>query len=148
MLWTFENAIFQFFANFWIAKLKLFSGKARQSIQKYLNQNLVLGSILGNGFEVTSSSTANALNFSKWHFLVFCKFLSNKVGKVRQSMKNCVNQNMVIGIFLENGFKASLSSKTNVLSVYKMIFFKFFAIFQWESWNHFLGKWGKASKTV
>ena len=63
-------------------------------------------------------------------FLVFCKFLSNKVGKVRQSMKNCVNQNMVIEIFLENGFKASLSSKTNVLSVYKMIFFRFFAIFR------------------
>ena len=30
MFWAFEKGIFLFFANFWVTKLKLFSGKARQ----------------------------------------------------------------------------------------------------------------------
>ena len=53
MLWAFENAIFQFFANFWVTKLKAFSGKVKQNVQNCLNQKLVLGSILENGFEAT-----------------------------------------------------------------------------------------------
>ena len=53
MFWAFEEGIFWFFANFWVTKLKPFSGKARQSFQNYLNQDLVLGSFLENGFEDT-----------------------------------------------------------------------------------------------
>ena len=43
MLWVFEKGIFQFFGNFWVTKLKPFPGKARQSVQDCLNQNLVVG---------------------------------------------------------------------------------------------------------
>ena len=38
-------------------------------------------------------------------------------GKVRQSRVNYLDQNLVVGSFLENGFEATLSSKSNVLSV-------------------------------
>ena len=38
-------------------------------------------------------------------------------GKVRQSKVNYLDQNLVVGGFLENGFEATLSSKPNVLSV-------------------------------
>ena len=37
-------------------------------------------------------------------------------GKVRRSVQNYLNQNLVIENFLENGFQATLSSKTNVVS--------------------------------
>ena len=62
MLWTFENAIFQFFTNFWVATLRPFSRKVRPGIQKCLNRNSVLGNTLENSSEGTSSSTTNVLN--------------------------------------------------------------------------------------
>ena len=56
ILRAFEKSIFQFFADFWVMKLKPVSGKVRQSIESYLNQHLVIGSLLENGFEATFSS--------------------------------------------------------------------------------------------
>ena len=60
----------------------------------------------------------NGLNVWKWHFPVFCKFLSDKMkpffGKARQNVKYCLNQNLLIGSLIKNGFKATLRSKTNV----------------------------------
>ena len=56
IFWTFEKGIFQVFANFWVMKLKPFSGKVRQSVQNYLNQNLIIGSFLKNGIEATWNS--------------------------------------------------------------------------------------------
>ena len=38
-----------------MTKLKPYTGKARQSVQNCLNLNLVIGSILENGFEATLS---------------------------------------------------------------------------------------------
>ena len=102
-----------------MTKLKPFSEKVRQSVQNYLNQNLVKRRFLENGFQAPLSSKTNVLSVWKWYFLVFWKLLSQEVMKVRQSFKNCLNQNLIIGSFLENGFEAPLSSKTNLLSVWK-----------------------------
>ena len=75
----FEKGIFQFFANFGVTKLKQFSRKVRQSVQTYLNENLVIWSFLENGFGVILSSKTNALSVGKEHFSVFCKYLSDEV---------------------------------------------------------------------
>ena len=72
MLWAFEKSIVQFFANFWLRKLKPFLGKDRQNIQGYLNQNLVIESLLENGFEATLSWQTSFVSVWKEHFLVFC----------------------------------------------------------------------------
>ena len=81
--WAFEKDIFQgFFTNFWVTKLKPFSGKVRKSVQNCLNQNLVIGSFFKNGFEATLSSKTNVLSVWEGDFLVFCKFLSDKVETV------------------------------------------------------------------
>ena len=45
--------------------------------------------------------------------------------KVKQSVQNYLNKNLGAGSFLENGFEATLSSKTNVLSVWKKHFSMF-----------------------
>ena len=76
---VFEKSIFQFFANFWLTKLKPFPGKVRQGVQNYLNQNLVIGSFFKNGFEATLSWKTNVLSIWKGHFSIFCKFLSDEV---------------------------------------------------------------------
>ena len=87
MLWAFEKSIFQFFADFWVAKLKQFSGKVRQSVQNYLNQNFVIGSFLENGFKATLSSKTNVLTFKKGLFQFFANCWVTKVepffGKAR-----------------------------------------------------------------
>ena len=75
MFWAFEKVIFQVFANFGVTKLKPFFGKVRQRVQSYLNQNVVIGSFLGNGFQGTLSWKMNVLKVWKGHFSFFCKFL-------------------------------------------------------------------------
>ena len=68
---------FSVFGNFCVTKLKPFFGKARQSVQNWLNWELVIGSILENGFEAKLKSKTNVLSLWKWHFSVFCKFYYN-----------------------------------------------------------------------
>ena len=79
MYWVIEKGIFQFFGKFWLTKLKSFSGKVKQSVPNYLNQNLVIGSFLENGFEATLSSRTNVVRVWKEHFSGFCKFSSDEV---------------------------------------------------------------------
>ena len=55
---------------------------------------------------------------------------------------------MVIASFLDNGFGANLSSKANVMSVWKEYFLFFLQIFEWLTWNAFVGKWGKVLKSI
>ena len=45
--------------------------------------------------------------------------LKSFLRKVRQSVQNYSNQNLVLSSFLENSFEATLSSKANILSVSK-----------------------------
>ena len=74
MLWAFGHGAFDLFANFWVTKLKLFSGKVRQSIEDYLNPKLVIGSISEICFEATLRSKTNVLGFWKKHFSLFWNF--------------------------------------------------------------------------
>ena len=62
-----------------MTKLKPLLGKVKQSIQNYLNQNLVIESFLENGFEATLSSKTNVVSVSKGRFSIFLKLLSDKV---------------------------------------------------------------------
>ena len=127
-LWVFEKGIFQFFANFWVAKLKLFSGKVMQRVQNDLNQNLVIRSSLEKDFGTTLRPKTRVVSVWKEHFSVFFKLfqlfanfsmkkLKQFLGKVRQSIQSYLNQNLVITSVLENRFEATLSSKTSVVTV-------------------------------
>ena len=93
---------------------------------------MVTGSFLKNRFQGTSFSKRNVLSVWMGIFLLFAGFWVKKLkpfsGKVRQSVQNCLNKNLVIRSFLKNSFEALLSSKTNVLSTWKenfSVFWKF-----------------------
>ena len=60
-------------------KLKAFSGKVKQNVQKYINQNLVRGRFLENGLRGTINYKPNILSVSKEHYLAVCQFLSEEV---------------------------------------------------------------------
>ena len=106
-----------------MTKLKPLSGKVKESVLKYLMQNLVLRSFLENGFEGTLSSKRIFWVFEKGIFQFLSNFWLTNLKpfseKLRQSVQNYLHQNLIRGRFLENGFEATLSSKTNVLSVWK-----------------------------
>ena len=61
--------------------------------------------------------------FKKTIFKFLANFCVTKLkplsGKRRQSFRNYLSQNLVIGSFLENGFEATLISKANVLSIWR-----------------------------
>ena len=103
-----KRAFFSILQNFWVTKVKPFSGKVRHSVRNYLNQNVVIGSFLENGSEATLSLKANAFEWRSW----------NHILRKRENVQNYLNQNLVIGSFSENCFEATLSSITNVLSVW------------------------------
>ena len=152
MLWVFEKSIFQLFASFWVMKLRPFSGRVRQSIQNCLDPYLVIGRFLENGFEPTLSSITNALRVWKGYFSVFCKVLSDEVETIfrKSESKRTKLFKSKFGHknFLRKWFGSTLSSKTNIVSVWKEHFPFFFHMFEWRSWDCFLGKWGKVLKSI
>ena len=79
MLWAFGKDILQFFASFYVTKLKSLSGKVKQSVRNYLNQNLVIERFLENGFEASLSSKTNVVSVSKRRFPIFCKLFTGEV---------------------------------------------------------------------
>ena len=104
IFWTFEKGIFQVFANFWVMKLKPFSGKVRQSVQNYWNQNWVIGSFLENVFELTLNSKnecSERLGRSFFSFLsnFWVMKLKPFSGKVKENIQNYLIQNLVIVSF-------------------------------------------------
>ena len=129
MFWALEKCIFQFFANFWVMKLKPFAEKVGQSVKIYRNQNLVIRTFLENGFEATLSLKTSLLSIWKKHFLVFCKFLSDEVETIFTESEAKLSKLFKLKFgnrkLLENGFEATLSSKTNLLSIWK----KHFSVF-------------------
>ena len=72
-----------------MTNLEPFSGKVRQSVQNYSNQNLVIGSFLENGIEATLSSKLNVFSI----FPVFCKLLSDEGGTVFWDSEAMVQKN-------------------------------------------------------
>ena len=149
MFWEFEKDIFLFFLNYWVAKLKLFSGKARQSLQDHLNSKLVTGRFLENGFEANLISKTNVLSVWKGYFSVFCKFLSDKIETLFWECE-AKHQKLFKVKFGHRKLlrKWYLELKNECSERLKREFFSFLQIIGWRSWNHFLGKWSKTSKTV
>ena len=123
VLWVLEKSIFCFFANFSLKKLKPPFGKVRQSIQIHLNQSLVIGMFVENGFEAILSSKTSVVIVWKEHFSVFCKLFSDKVETIfwESEAKRSRLLKLKCGYrsFLKNGFEATLSWNTNVLSLWK-----------------------------
>ena len=114
MIWSKANVLrilkwkFSVFCIFWVTKLKLFSGKVRQSIKNCLNANLVMGTFLEN--EASLSSRTNIMGLWKQHLLVFCKFLSDEVEtvfvKARECCENFLHKVCFVGSCLENVFQS------------------------------------------
>ena len=76
------------FCNFWVTKLKPFSGKVRWSLQDPLKSKLVIGSFLENGFEATLSLKMNVLSVCKRHFSVCHESVLHKICFVGRFLKN------------------------------------------------------------
>ena len=101
----------------------------KQSVEKYLNQKLIIGSLLESDSQAIWSSKMNVLRVWKVYFSVFCKFLNDEVKTViweggakhlKLSKSNFGDKN-----FLQNGFEVALSLKTNFLSLSKSLFWVF-----------------------
>ena len=75
--------------------------------------------------------------FGKGILQLFASFCMTKLkslsGKVKQSVQNCLNQNLLKRSFLENGFGGILSSKTDVACAWKIHFSDFDKFFSDQS---------------
>ena len=145
------RALFSFLQVFWVIKLKAFSGKVRQNIKSYLNQNLIIRNFLEKFFEANLSSRTNVLSVWKRHFSFFIKFLSDEVELFfweNETKCSSLHKSKFGHMKLfRKWFWGYLELKTNVLSVWKEHFSVFCIFFDWRSWNLFLGNWDNAVKT-
>ena len=135
MFWAFENGIFQFFANFWVTKLKLFSGKARQSVQSYLNPKFVKKSILENSFQAALRWKASVLRVQIWYFsLFFSKFSIYEVKTVYWESETKLSKLLKFKVSLRNHFKRwfwnYIKVKNECSESWKMTFSTFLQIFE------------------
>ena len=73
IFWAIEKSIFQFFANFWVMKLKPFPEKVGEGVKIYLNKYFFIITFLENGFGDTLRSKTNVLSVWKRHFSDFCE---------------------------------------------------------------------------
>ena len=144
--------MFQFFANFGVAKLKPFFGKARQSFADHLNSKLVIGTFLENDFEATFKSKTNILNIWTGKFLIYCKFLIGEVetifweseAKWGKLFKSWFGHRKL----LKKSFWGYFKLKNECSERLKRACFSFLQVFDWRSWNRFLGKRGKVRQTI
>ena len=150
--WAFEKGIIQFFRNIWETKLKPFSGKVRESVENCLSQDLAKARFLENGFEVTFSSKRNVLSASKRYFSGFWKYLRDEVGtifwEIEAKHSKMFKSKFSCRKILKKWFWSYLKLKNECCKCFNKVFFRFLQVFEWRSWNHFLGKWAKALKIV
>ena len=110
------------------------------------------GTFLENGFEVTLSSKTNVVRVWKRHFSVFCKFLSDEVETIfwESEAKHSKLFKSKFGHrkLLRKWFWSYLELKNECSERLKRAFLSFLQIFEWRSWNHFLGKRGNAAKAL
>ena len=123
--------------------MKPFSRKVRQSTRNYLNRNLVLWAFLKMVLEQSWSQKRMLWAFEKVIFQSFANIWARKFepssAKVGECIKDCLNQNLAIGSFLENSFEATLSSK-RMLCVFRKGIFQIFAIIWVTKFKPFSGK--------
>ena len=75
--------IFFSFLQIFSDKVKTIFWESQQIVQKYLNQNVIIGSFQEHGgFEATLMSKANDPSVWKGHFSIYCIFLSDEVETV------------------------------------------------------------------
>ena len=117
-----------------MAKVEPFSRKIRQSVQGCLNQNLVIGSLLENGFEASLSSKTNVLSVSK-EFQCFCKFLSDEVETIfRESKAKCskvLKSKFGHRKLLIKWFWSCLELNSECSERFRRAVFSFLQIFEW-----------------
>ena len=143
---------FSLFCKFLSEKVETILWEVRQSLQNNLNQNLVIGSFLENGFEATLSSKTNVLSVWKVHFSVFSKFLSDEVETIfwESEAKHSKLFKSKFGHrkLLRKWFWSYLKPKNERCERLKRTVLSFLKKFEWRCWNHFLERWGKVLKTI
>ena len=137
MFWAFENSIFQFFGNFWGAKLKLFSEKAKQSLYDHLNSKLIIVNFFKNCFEASLSSKTNFLSLWKRHFSVFSKLFNDKIQTIFWE-SDAKGQKLFKSKFglskpLRKWFWSYLDVKSKCSGPLKITFFSSLQFFEWRS---------------
>ena len=138
-----------------IDEVKSTSWKNEAKCQKLFKLKFHHKNLLRKSFESTLSSNPNALSVWKANFLLFCKFLSDEVetnfwesdAKRSKRFKSKFGSMKL----LTKWFWSNFQLKKGMFWVFEkniFLFFFFLQIFEWRSWNHFLGKWDKAFKTI
>ena len=109
-------------------------------------------SFLENGFEAILSSKTSFVCIWKEYFSVFCRFLSDEVETIFRELEvkrsKLFQSKFGTRKLLRKWFWSYLELRNKSCVCLKRAFLSFLQLFEWRSWNDFLGKWDKAFKTI
>ena len=149
MFLEFKRSIFQFFANFWVTKLKPFFWESEAKRSKLFKLKFDDRNLLKKCFWSYLELENECSERLKRAFSAFCKFLSDEVETVfwKREAKRSRLFKWKFGHknFLRKWFWRNLELKNECSELLKRAFLSFWQFFEWQSWNRFLGKWGKVS---
>ena len=141
ILWAFELVVFQFFGNFCSEEVETIFWESEAKRSKRFKSKIGYRKFLGKSF----GSYLQLKNecFERWKRSFF-KFLSSEVETIsRESEPNrskLFESKFGQRNLLVKWFWRYLDLKNGCCNRLKMYFFSFLHIFEWKSWNHFLGK--------
>ena len=145
MFWAFEN---RFFCTFFSEQVEnVFRESKARLCKSEVGHRKHSRKLFWNYLEVKSKCTTEP-----WRqFSVFCTFLSHEVETAYCESK--AERSKVFESKVGHGkhFRKCFQSnpvKPECSELLKRAFFSFLQIFEWWSWNQFLGKWSKEFKTI
>ena len=137
----FEKTIFQFFANFWVTKVETIFWENEANRSKLFQSKFDHRKLLRKWFW----SCINVKNECSERFLLLWKFLSGEIETIfcesQARRSKLVKSKFGYSNLLRKWFWSYLQLKNECSQRMKRTFFNFLQIFEWRSWNNFLGKW-------
>ena len=149
ILWAFELVIFQFFGNFCSEEVETIFWESEAKRSKRFKSKIGYRKLLGKSFGSYLQLKNECFERLKRSFF---KFLSSEVETI--SWESEPNRSKLFESkfghrkLLRKWFWSYLELKNECFERLKRSFFSYFQIFQWWSWNPFLGRWGKVFKTI
>ena len=149
MFWAFEN---RFFCTFFSEQVEnVFRESKARLCKSEVGHRKHSRKLFWNYLEVKSKCTTEPLK--KAIFSFFVHFWAMKLKPLTVKAKPSVQKSLNPKLIMVHGkhFRKCFQSnpvKPECSELLKRAFFSFLQIFEWWSWNQFLGKWSKEFKTI
>ena len=152
VLWSFEKSIFQFFCKLLSDKVETIFWKSEAKRSRLFKSKFGYRKPVRKWFWTYLGLKNEFCGRLKRAFSSFLEILSDEVEtifwKIKQKRSKLFQSKFGHKKLLRKCLWSYLQLKNECCECLKRAFSVFLQIFHWRSWNHLLGRWGKAFKAI